>query len=186
MKYSPAISGRSRRAASSAVPPPPKVRWMLSSEMFSMVAPPTQLSVMQECFSPGFSTLVTLASASCGGSVVTVPWMLLKEMLRRTAGVVVPGGAPVETSQFAFGSACADADVYGPGDILQDEIGEGHVLVPGTGISLELDGASVDLIEHTVGHGNIFGSAAAETEDRPARAEDTVGDGYKFATAEEG
>src|SRR5438067_3714464 len=105
MKYSPAISGRSRRAASSAVPPPPKVRWMLSSEMFSMVAPPTQLSVMQECFSPGFSTLVTLASASCGGSVVTVPWMLLKEMLRRTAGVVVPGGAPVDTSQFAFGLA---------------------------------------------------------------------------------
>jgi len=86
MKYSPAICGRSRRAASSAVPPPPKVRLMLSRVMFSMVAPPTQLRVMQECLSPGLAVLVTVASASCGGSVVTVPWMLLKEMLRMIAG----------------------------------------------------------------------------------------------------
>src|ERR1700737_2259020 len=94
MKYSPAISGRLRRAPSSAVPPPPKVRWMLSRETFSIVAPPTQFKVMHECFSPGLAVLVTFASASWGGSVVTVPWILLKDRLRKTAGVVDPGGGP--------------------------------------------------------------------------------------------
>jgi hypothetical protein len=69
---------------------------MLSRETFSIVAPPTQFSVIQECFSPGLAVLVTFASASCAGSVVTLPWILLTERLRRTAGVVVPGGAPVE------------------------------------------------------------------------------------------
>jgi len=51
---------------------------------------------------------------------------------------------------------------------------------------VELDGAAVDLVEDAVGDGDVFGYAAAEPEDRPARAEDAVGDGYEFAASEEG
>ena len=41
-------------------------------------------------------------------------------------------------------------------------------------------------LQHAVGDGNVLRKAAAEAEDRPAGAEDAVGDGHKLAGAEEG
>src|SRR5437763_17069711 len=60
---------------------------MLSKEMFSRIAPPTQLSVMHDCSSPGLNVWTNPRSGATGGLVVTVPWMLLKEMLRTIAGL---------------------------------------------------------------------------------------------------
>src|SRR3954451_17416092 len=46
------------------------------------MASPTQFNVMQEWPSPGRALLGKATSGSCAGFVVTVPWMLLKEILR--------------------------------------------------------------------------------------------------------
>ena len=80
----------------------------------------------------------------------------------------------------------ADADVDGAGDVLEDEVGERHILIARSWLAVELDGAAVDFVENAVGDGDVFRYAATEAEDRPARAEDAVGDGYEFAASEEG
>ena len=73
----------------------------------------------------------------------------------------------------------------GAGDVFEDEVGEGDVLVARAGVALEFDGAAVDLVEDAVGDGDVLGKATAEAEDGPAGAEDAVGNGDELATAEE-
>src|SRR5215472_1721847 len=60
--------------------------------MFSRTELFTLFNTMQECFSPGCSVLVTLASDNCGGSVVTVPEILLNDTFRTTTGFSSSGG----------------------------------------------------------------------------------------------
>jgi len=116
--------------------------------------------------------------------------MLLKEMLRTIAGLdgsdgSGSGGVPGAADGLRRADG-PDADVNGAGDVFEDEVGERHILIPRSWLAVELDGAAVDLVEDAVGDGDVFGYAAAEPEDRPARAEDAVGDGYEFAASEEG
>lgn len=149
---------------------------------------------MQECFSPGLAVLVTFASASWGGSVVTVPWILLKDRLRRTAGVVVPGGRArghIILGRVLGGLRCRHASrTYFNMDraryVIQNQIREGDVLITRAWIALKLDGASVNLIQHAVADGDDLRKASAKPKDRPASAEDAIGDGHELAATEKG
>src|SRR6185437_4060076 len=104
-KYSPKILGTSRMAASSAVPPPPKMRCTLSKEMFSRTESLTELRTMQEWCSPGLLPVPsTVDSGTCsGGLVVTVSWMLEKAMLRQTTGCLSLGGGRCPPTEIEMG-----------------------------------------------------------------------------------
>ena len=70
--------------------------------------------------------------------------------------------------------------------LIENQIGKGDVFIARTWIALKLDGASVDLIQHAVGDGDVLGKAAAKTEDGPPGTEDAIADRHELTTAEEG
>src|SRR6185312_16013114 len=69
--------------------------------------------------------------------------------------------------------------------VFKNQIREIHVLVTRAGFAAQFYRAAENLIHDAIGNGNVFRDAATETETRPARAEITICDGDKPATAEE-
>ena len=79
----------------------------------------------------------------------------------------------------------AQVDGNRPRDILHHQVGEMKVPHLGFRPELHLDRASVGFIDDAIGNRDVLGVSAAETEDRPARAERAVGHGHEPATAEQ-
>src|SRR5580700_5806695 len=79
-----------------------------------------------------------------------------------------------------------EADVNRACHVIQYEVGERHVLKPGTWSTMELNGASVDLSQDAVADCDIHRNSSAKAEDRPACAEETVGHGNVATASEQG
>ena len=72
------------------------------------------------------------------------------------------------------------------GYIIEYQIRERDVLIARALIALKLNRASIDLVQHAIRNSYVLRKAATEPEDRPAGAEDAVGDGHELAAAEQG
>ena len=79
----------------------------------------------------------------------------------------------------------ADADADRAGHILEQQVRERHVLEARSRAAVELERTAEHLVQHAVRDGDVLGSAAAEAEDGPARAEVAVGHRDVLAAAEQ-
>src|SRR5260370_23417160 len=149
--------------------------------MPSRYSSPTPLRVIQLRVSPGRKLLRNGMSAYWPPSETTVARIPWKVRLRTTSfgrgGVWGVRRPPVIGVR-------ADGDRSG--DVAHHQIAERDVLDSRPRAEAHLDDAAVGVVDHAVGNRDVLALAAAEPENRPARAERAVCHRDELVAAEQG